>query len=136
MVVKQSIDNGDVQDIVKTASVLHISEFEVFQLAYQNWFGHSAASHEIDAFFGHYMNTASAPIWVRAFTRRIRQLHGEGHLNLREFGIKSPKPATIYSAIRGVMALAFIIVIVVLLVYLAIRAEDALVAGCQLPPCY
>jgi hypothetical protein len=136
MIVKQSTDNGDVKDIVKTASVLHISEFEVFQLAYQSWFGHSAVSHDIDASFSRYMNTAAVPIWVRAFTRRIRQLHSEGRLNLREFGIESPAPATYYSAIRGVMALAFLIIIVALLVYLAIRAEDAMVAGCQLPPCY
>jgi hypothetical protein len=136
MVVKRSTDNGDVQDIVKTASILHISEFEVFQLAYQNWFGHSAASHEIDVSFGRYMDTALAPIWVRAFTRRIGQLHSEGCLNLRELGIKSPAPATPGSAIRGVMALAFITAIVVLLVYLANRAEEVLVTGCQLPPCY
>jgi hypothetical protein len=140
MVVKQSTDSDDVQDdvedIVKTAAFLHVSEFEVFQLAYRNWFGHTAANREIDAFFSRYMSTAAAPIWVRAFTRRIRQLHREGRLNLREFGIQSPAPATHQSAIQGVIALVLMILIVILLVYLANRAEDTLMAGCQLPPCY
>lgn len=130
------MNSNDVSDVVNAASVLHVSEFEVFRLAYNNWFGRSAADKEIESFFNHYVDKAVVPMWVRDFTRRIQQLSDEGHLDVRAFGIEPLPPTNYWMAFLGGMAFAFILMIVALLVYLAIRAQDHGLAGCQFPPCY
>jgi hypothetical protein len=127
---------SDVQTVVDTASVLHVSEFDVFRLAYENWFGHPAANTEIDKEFTQYMNREIVPMWVRSFTRQVRKLSGEGSLNLRDFGIEPAPSATYWTAFLGGMAFAFIVMIVVLLVYFAAQGTEVITAGCRLPPCY
>ncbi|NJN46531.1 MAG: hypothetical protein HC808_08690 [Candidatus Competibacteraceae bacterium] len=130
-------DNSDVQTVVDTASVLHVSEFDVFRLAYEKWFGHPAAHTEIDKDFTQYMNREIVPMWVRAFTRQVRRLSGAGLLNLREFGIEPAPSATYRTALLGGMAFALIVMVVVLLVYFAVQGTEFVAAtGCRLPPCY
>jgi hypothetical protein len=128
---------SDVQTVVDTASVLHVSEFDVFRLAYEKWFGHPAANAEIDKDFTQYMNREIVPMWVRAFTRQVRKLSGEGPLNMRDFGIEPAPSATYWTAFLGGMAFALIVMVVVLLVYFAAQGTEFVAAtGCRLPPCY
>ena len=54
---------NDVQTVVDTAAVLHVSEFDVFHLAYEKWFGQPAPNTEIDKEFNHYMKREIVPMW-------------------------------------------------------------------------
>lgn len=128
--------NSDVQSVVNAASILHVSEFEIFRLAYQNWFGHLAVREEIDSFFHHYVDEAVVPMWVRDFSRRILQLYEEDRLDVHKFGIEPPPANNYWTAFLGGMAFAFIVMIIALLIYLAVRVENGGLIGCQFPPCY
>lgn len=130
------MDDYDALAVVDTASALHVSELEVFRLAYYNWFGRPANEKEIDASFHRYLHRAIVPMWVRDFTRRIRQLRDDHRLDVSEFGIEPAPPANAWMVFWGAMSLALMLAIVVLLVYLATRVQDTIPAGCQLPPCY
>lgn len=137
MIVKRfESGHGDVQGVVHAASVLRVSEFEVFRLAYREWFGQLAADSEIDTVFGRYLSEAIVPVWVRDFTRKIDHLSKQGRLHVGEFGIRLPTPASPRMIFVGGMAFVIIVMIVTLLVYLAIRTEDLMKLGCQFPPCY
>jgi hypothetical protein len=132
----QVVDDCDARAVVDTASALHVSEFEVFRLAYHNWFGRPGDEKEIDASFHHYMDKAIVPMWVRDFTRRIQQLRDDDRLDVHELGIDPLPPTNAWMIFVGGMAFAFMLMILALLVYLAMRVQDTVPAGCQLPPCY
>jgi hypothetical protein len=128
----------DLKSVVDAASALNVSEFEVFCLAYQHWFGHSADTREMNAFFGRYMNTAVAPMWVRDFTRRVRTIQEDNrsHADAEALDTHTQPPATHWTAFLGGMAFAFMIMIIALLIYLVLQTEEATMMNCQLPPCY
>ena len=132
----KTFESADVRGVVSAASVLRVSEFEVFRLAYREWFGRLAVDGEIDAIFGRYVAQAIVPMWVRDFTRKIVRLSEQGRLNVSEFGIQLPSAASPWMMFVGGMAFVFIVMIITLLVYLAIQAEEKMALGCQFPPCY
>lgn len=133
---QDSSEEDDVQAVVYTAAVLRISEFEVFRLAYQEWFGRPAENREMEVCFHRYLAATQAPVWVRSFVRRIRKLVEEGRLDLRAFGLEPPSPASKARIILGFTVLAGILMIVAFLIYSAFRAASPLVLACKLPPCY
>ncbi len=126
---------NDMRDVVNAAALLRVSEFEVFRLAYREWFGQLAADSEIDIIFGHYLSQSVVPVWVRNFTRKIDRLNDEKRLDVSEFGIQPP-PSSPRMVAVGSIALVAIVMIVTLLIYLAIQAEDLRALKCQFPPCY
>lgn len=130
------IANDDSRDVITAAAVLSISEFEIFRLAYRNWFGRIPEENALGVFFGHYLQNQSVPMWVRAFTRRVKQLDAAGRLDVREFGLEPPSRANTRTILIGVMALLAMVVIVGLLVYSTHTGIDSALRGCQLPPCY
>ena len=131
-----SSEEDDVQNVVYAAAVLQISEFDVFRLAYQEWFGRPAERREMEACFHRYLGATQAPVWVRAFVRRIRQLAEEGRLDLRAFGLEPPSPASKARIILGSTVLVGILMIVAFLIYSAFRVGSLVAVVCQLPPCY
>ena len=134
---KQSgIVNDDSGDVIAAAAALSISEFEIFRLAYRNWFGRLPEENTLGVFFDHYLQKQSVPMWVRAFTRRIKQLEAAGRLDRREFGLELPSPANARTIFIGVIALLAMLLIVGLLIYSTHTGIDAALRGCQLPPCY
>jgi hypothetical protein len=134
--IKKRLDDGDAQAVINTASLLHISEFEVFQLAYQRWFGYLAQHHEIDVLFSCYLIKANVPLWVRAFTRQINQLQAENRLDGRVFGLQPAPPPSQRTALVGVLVFLLMLLFVALLIYLAGKTDPSLTAACRLPPCY
>ncbi|MCP5419464.1 MAG: hypothetical protein H6969_03065 [Gammaproteobacteria bacterium] len=128
---------GDLETVVGTASALHITEFDVFRLAYENWFGCPAESQVLDTEFSRYMNQAIAPLWVRSFTRRVRQSALKGRLDLREYGIEPLPSGTRRSTLMGGLSLTLILIVVAALIYFAVpAAEKAAALACRFPPCY
>jgi hypothetical protein len=135
-IMNNQADNDDAQAVVNTASLLQISEFDVFKLAYQRWFGHSADNREIDVLFSHYLIKANVPLWVRAFTRQIDRLQTENRLDSQVFGLQPVPMPSHRTALVGAMTLLLMLIFVALLVYLAGKTDPSLTAACRLPPCY
>jgi hypothetical protein len=68
----------DVRAVLTTARTLHISEFEVFRLAYQKWYGQPAEITQLETFFVAYLFESATPHWVRHFTSQVMALKKEG----------------------------------------------------------
>ncbi len=126
----------DVQAVLNTSALLEITEFEVFRIAYRDWFGKRAADNVIEPFFTDYMFNEVVPAWVRHFTRLVIDLAREGRLDPRQFGI-TPRPFSLSMAARGLRYLLFVIVWVTMLVLLAhFGARYWPASSCYFPPCY
>ncbi len=131
-----SENRDDAQAVVDAASALHISEFDLFCLAYRNWFGYAPERGKIDACFSHYVDDALVPMWVRAFARRVNQLRAEGRLDPRDFDLPLPVRGNAWMGFLGIVSLTLMAAYVALLVYLAANPGVPGTPWCQFPPCY
>lgn len=68
----------DTQDMQNTLRLLDVSEFRLFELAYQEWFGRAASESELERAFVPYLFFGELPCWVRHYNRSIRSLAQEG----------------------------------------------------------
>ncbi len=59
--------NNKMSSIAQKAKDLNISEWELFALAFLDWFGKSCGDLSTDMFFENYERTGIIPHWVRAF---------------------------------------------------------------------
>ena len=80
----------DVRNVLDTAAVLQVTEFNLFRIAYRHWHGCDASERSIEQFFVPYMFRSIVPYWVRQLCRRVLQADAEGTLDPAEFGIVSP----------------------------------------------
>ena len=79
---KKTSDETDAGQVVYTASVLNVSEFRLFELAYQDWFGKTGAETSLEAAYMAYVVYGTSPIWVRNYVRKTRQLCDEAGMYL------------------------------------------------------
>ena len=77
----------DTRDVLVASSLLQITEFHLFELAYERWFGRQAKERELEAWFARYMFAAHAPCWVRQFCREVTTMESRGALDPLEFGV-------------------------------------------------
>ena len=80
----------DVRNVLDTAAVLQVTEFNLFRIAYRHWHGCDASERSIEQFFVPYMFRSIVPYWVRQLCRHVLQADAEGTLDPAEFGIASP----------------------------------------------
>ena len=128
--------NGDLQGVVRVAALLRVSEFEVFRLAYRQWFGQLPREPALKAPFQVYLCSATVPAWVRAFVRQVLSLQREGRLDPGAFGIQPQPPATPASILTGIVAFLALCLVVALMVALVVDLQVSLPVRCTLPPCY
>lgn len=77
----------DVRNVLDTAAMLQVTEFNLFRIAYRHWHGCDASERSIEQFFVPYMFRSIVPYWVRQLCRRVLQADAEGTLDPAEFGI-------------------------------------------------
>lgn len=77
----------DTREVLAASSLLEITEFHLFELAYQRWFGRQGKERELEAWFARYMFAARAPFWVRQFCREVATMDSRGALDPLEFGV-------------------------------------------------
>lgn len=64
-------DDPDRAEVVKAANILQIGEFQLLQLAYEDWHGTEIPRDRVDAYFRRFVMGGETPIWVRQYARRI-----------------------------------------------------------------
>lgn len=120
--------SDDTSALGRTAERLAVSEYRVFELAYRNWYGRVPETALLEQIYGRYLDRTELPHWVRDFTRRV------------DAGIESCPVSDHQLPAAGIaVAVAFGLVVVgvmVLLVLLALRAQEQLALNCALPLCY
>lgn len=77
----------DTRYVLDASSLLQITEFRLFELAFERWFGRPPREGELEACFARYMFVSHAPFWVRQYCRDVAVKDGEGSLDPREFGV-------------------------------------------------
>ncbi|HEX9648311.1 MAG TPA: hypothetical protein VGB88_12475 [Alphaproteobacteria bacterium] len=126
----------DVTNVLDSAGLLEVSEFEVFRMAYASWFGEPTGDSDrrvLDRYFFDYLYRDKVPPWARAFTREVVRRADANCLDLADYGIvhPPPTPTMIYLGIRYAIWAAFTIAFIVATAHMVNGPE-----GCILPPCY
>ncbi|TDJ62596.1 MAG: hypothetical protein E2O37_10565 [Proteobacteria bacterium] len=80
----------DVRNVLDTAALLQVTEFNLFRMAYRHWHGRDASERSIEQFFAPYMFRSIVPYWVRQLCRHVLQADVEGTLAPIEFGVTQP----------------------------------------------
>ncbi len=139
--MKLSFENTDMSpgclDVLNTAALLETTEFNVFRLAYRNWYGKNINDNEIERFYVPYMFREVVPPWVTSFCRMILKLEKSGKLNTRKYVPleRRPKRQEVSQ-----FAMKLIIAINCLIILLMLADQAAVQMGlderCMFPPCY
>lgn len=130
---EKSIPN-DVWAVLRTASILNVGEFRVFQIAYREWYGEDGDEQTIERFYTPYMFKEIVPLWVRHFCKRVQKWDEDGTLDPVELGIVA-RPSTSEQKWRGIEAFFWIfgsLLILILIADIAARISDL---KCGFPPC-
>ena len=109
----------DVRHVSETASVLCISEFEIFRLAYRFWYQRELRAVVLDEAFADYLHHQTVPSWVRDFCRRVLNLAAVGQLRPSDFGVDSPEANRIATVGRLYTALITAFAFFIYLFFLA-----------------
>ncbi len=126
---------ADVWSVLRTASLLSVGEFRVFEIAYEQWFGEKGSEDEIERYFVGYMFKDRVPPWVRHFTNRVAQLDKEGTLDPAAFGIARRRESSEQQS-RGYDFLFIAFAALFLLILLSEWTARVLKYQCMFPPCY
>lgn len=114
----------DVLDVLAASSLLEITEFHLFELAYERWFGKRVKESDLEACFARYMFASRAPFWVRNYCRDVSTADSTGLLNPRDFGV-FPRVVPETWARRGLRQTALIILLVTVMHLVAILVSTA-----------
>jgi hypothetical protein len=106
----------DALDVLSASAVLEITEFHLFELAYERWFGEPPIEEKMESVYSRYMFRASAPFWVRQFCREVMARDEMGVLDPKEFGV-FPMPESETMVNRG-LRYGMIILFVMLTLHL------------------
>ncbi len=115
-----SYDDDDIEqdtlDVLSASSILEITEFRLFELAYERWFGEPPPQEKLEPVYTLYMFRANAPFWVRQFCREVLSREKNGSLDPTEFGVfPAPHSQTMFQ--RG-LGYGMVIVFVMLTLHL------------------
>ena len=122
--------------ISEAANRLDVGEFQLFQLGYEAWYGHSPEPDRIEPHFYSYMVNDDPPPWARHFARRIIALDTEGALDstASEFHRFDNVLATPPRWIGWAVILATLAVVAVFMA-LIVSGDPGLDPHCIFPPC-
>jgi hypothetical protein len=93
---KNTPDSRDAEQVYYTASILNVSEFRLFELAYQEWFGESGAEACLEAAYMAYVVCGSTPVWVRNYVRKTLALCDEAGMYVPQM-VSLPCAASVFN---------------------------------------
>jgi hypothetical protein len=129
--------SADIHTVLDAASLLEVTEFHLFELAYVDWFGRPGGTREVEPFFVKYMFQGIVPLWVRQFARKILGGEDEDHRQLAaELGIRPPEPPPpeVRKAVVYILSLVGVVTGMILLA--SMTHLSPAIQGCYFPPCY
>ena len=123
--------------VLEAASLLDTTEYRVFNLAFERWYGHRAEPDAMEEYFAAYMFRSVVPLWTRHFTREVLRLARIGKLRRADYGIRE-LPLSPRMLRRGRFQILLIIVACALLLVATLLSEELLKVAhnCYFPPCY
>lgn len=98
----------DERNVLEASAVLQITEFHLFELAYERWFGEEATEQKVEPFYIAYMFRTVIPPWVRHFARDVVTEDRAGHLDPTAFGV-FPREESVSRLVLGLRYAAVIL---------------------------
>ena len=77
-------DNPKRSDILLSANLLQVGEFQLIQLAYKAWYQKDLPEEKINKIFSEYMVSGIIPIWVTYYARDILKMENANVLNTHD----------------------------------------------------
>jgi hypothetical protein len=109
----------DTRDVLAASSLLQITEFHLFELAYERWYGQRARERELEATFAQYMFASHAPFWVRQFCRDVSTVDSKGLLDPLDFGVLPRRESDTWVR-RGLRHASLVLLLIVTMHLIAI----------------
>ncbi len=128
---------ADWVQVAETAGLLEITEFELFRLAWRDWYGREARQAELEACFTPFMFGDEVPFWLRRYCARIEAESRAGQLDPAQLGI--PRLVVPAHGLRWlIIAATLLLLLPVGLLLLSDLAGDLMpfLSECYFPPCY
>ena len=124
--------------VLDASSALEVTEFRLFELAFQDWYGKKADNLALEKYFAAYMFANRVPGWVRHFARKILKLQAEGRLDPKTFGVWYRLPSTRMMWVAKIYTVTLIAIFLLglLSVYSLPDKVLSLFQACYFPPCY
>lgn len=101
---------NEVEAVQFVGQFLELSEYEVFQLAYNDWYGKRMEDSLMGYRFENYIDEDVVPFWVWTFTKGVIKKYEKEEIDPADYGI-TPKILTRPEKIKGwliVLGVAFI----------------------------
>jgi len=100
------VANGDALQVEEAAAILEVSEYRLFELAYQDWFGVLGKDTNLESAYMPYVMCGTVPCWLRHFSRKTLKLCDEAGLFLPNLSARSN---TISSALKSIEVWSFVL---------------------------
>ncbi|NOX20420.1 MAG: hypothetical protein GXO99_04065 [Nitrospirae bacterium] len=113
-------NSDEVQEVVNAASMLQVSEYRFFEIAYEHWYGSKVEEKRLKPYYERYFNSGEVPPWVRHLARRVLSEAQRGVLNPEDYGIK-PQKATLKMKIKGILIFILLALLCFLFYLIVIR---------------
>lgn len=99
------------------SGLLQISEYELFRIAYLNWFNKPISENRLDSLFKDYLAHGELPYWVNDFSRKAHEKFKAGELNYKDYGI-TRRPSNRRTKITGWIIISFLLILMLIYSYL------------------
>ena len=135
-----SLEEPEDNVVAQAANRLGVGEFQIFQLAYADWFGTEADAKRLETVFFRYLMHDQTDPWVRHFARRIIDLDDRGALegdseHYHRYDARSMRPL---SRASGLIRFLAVVLSIIVFFAIAITAMHDIIPepfGCMFPPC-
>ena len=90
---KKNNTEKDAARTVMASSLLQLSEFSFFELAYSRWYGRDLPESRMEPFFSDYIMRNEMPIWVRHLSREVQSHYYNGTLDPYKYNAEYAFPS-------------------------------------------
>lgn len=107
------------RQVIEAAAILEISEYELLDMAYREWYGRPPRAHVLSDAFGPYMFDGRTPFWAVALARQIIDLYNEGRLAQSRFRAVMRPPPTLRELLTAAAQSVLLLLLFGLIYYAA-----------------
>ena len=119
---KKPLTFNEIDAVQFVAQYLEVSEYEVFQLAFSDWYGKRMNKRTMDYRFENYLDEEVVPFWVWTFAKEVIEKYEGDQIDPADYGIE-PMVLTRSQKTIGWLIVLGISVFAILYCWLAINFQ-------------